>query len=196
MRYAREVVGEVAQEDVALAAAPPPVVGQVALEQLQGVVGAAPLYVRGVGGYEGGHDRGHERVLCQGLLYHALGEVHGADMAQLSALPQVEPYEAPAYVAPLQKVAAGQDGVAQVASHVSLRGCLPHDAPRGLLRCLAQAVEVGHGIKRARLDALGLGLRALLLAALAARRPPLLGVHRRHPARLAMWLWQPLEVWP
>ncbi len=52
---------------------------------------------------------------------------------------------------PSKKVAAGQDGVAQVAFHVSLRGCLPHHASRGLLRCLAQAVEVGHGIKRARL---------------------------------------------
>lgn len=174
VRYAGEVVGKVAEQYVAIAAVPPPVVGQVALEQLQGVVGAAPLYVRGVGGYESGDYGGNERVLCQGLLYHALGEVYGADMAQLSSLPQVESYEATAYVAPLQKVAAGQDGVAQVASHVPLRGRLPHDAPRGLLRCLAQAVEVGHGIKRARLDALGLGLRALLLAALAACSPSLL----------------------
>ncbi len=34
------------------------------------------------------------------------------------------------------------------------------------------------------------------LAALAARGPSFLGVHRRHPARLSVWLWQPLEVWP
>ena len=29
-----------------------------------------------------------------------------------------------------------------------------------------------------------------------ARGPSFLGVHRRHPARLSVWLWQPLEVWP
>ena len=175
---------------------PPPVVGQVALEQLQGVVGAAPLDVGGVGRYERRDYRGYEGVLRKRLLNHSLWEVHGADVAQLAALPQVEADEAPAYVAALQKVVPRFDRVSQVVLHITLRGCLPHHAARGLLRCLAQAVEVGHGIKRARLDALGLGLRALLLAALAARRPPLLGVHRRHPARLAMWLWQPLEVWP
>ena len=185
---AREVVGEVAQQYVALAPMPPPVVGQVALEQLKGVVGAAPLDVGGVRGYERGDYRGHEGVLGQRLLHHALGEVHCTDVAQLAALPQVEADETPAYVAALQKVLARFHGVSQVVLHVPLRRGLPHDATRGLLGSLAQAVEVGHRLKGARLDALGLGLGALLLAALPACGPPLLRVHRRHPARLAMWL--------
>lgn len=46
VRYAGEVVGKVAEQYVAIAAVPPPVVGQVVLEQFQGVVGAAPRYVR------------------------------------------------------------------------------------------------------------------------------------------------------
>ena len=185
---AREVVGEVAQQYVALAPMPPPVVGQVALEQLKGVVGAAPLDVGGVRGYERGDYRGHEGVLGQRLLHHALGEVHCTDVAQLAALPQVEADETPAYVAALQKVLARFHGVSQVVLHVPLRRGLPHDATRGLLGSLAQAVEVGHRLKGARLDALGLGPGALLLATLPACGPPLLRVHRRHPARLAMWL--------
>ena len=188
VRYAGEVVGKVAEQYVAIAAMLPPVVGQVALEQPQGVVGAAPLDVGGVRGYESGDYRWHERVLCQGLLHHALGEVYGADMAQLAALPQVEPYEAPAYVAALQKVVPGFHGVSQVVLHVPLRRGLPHHAARGLLGCPAQAVEVGHRLKGALFHALGLGFGALLLAALPACGPPLLRVHRRHPARLAMWL--------
>ena len=185
---AREVVGEVAQQYVALAPMPPPVVGQVALEQLKGVVGAAPLDVGGVRGYERGDYRGHEGVLGQRLLHHALGEVHCTDVAQLAALPQVEADETPAYVAALQKVLARFHGVSQVVLHVPLRRGLPHHATRGLLGSLAQAVEVGHRLKGACLDALGLGPGALLLAALPACGPPLLRVHRRHPARLAMWL--------
>ena len=188
VRYAGEVVGKVAEQYVAIAAVPPPVFGQVALEQLKGVVGAAPLDVGRVGGHERGDDGGHERVLGQRLLHHALGEVHGADVPQLAALPQVEADETPAYVAGLQKVLARFHGVSQVVLHVPLRRGLPHDATRGLLGSLAQAVEVGHRLKGARLDALGLGPGALLLAALPACGPPLLRVHRRHPARLAMWL--------
>ncbi|MEE0750691.1 MAG: hypothetical protein UIJ82_07790 [Collinsella sp.] len=168
----------------------------MALEQLQGVVGAAPLDVGGVGRYECRDYRGHEGVLRKRLLNHSLWEVHGADVAQLAALPQVEADEAPAYVAALQKVVPRFDRVSQIVLHITLRGGLPHHAARRLLGGLAKAVEVGHGLKGARLHALGLGLGAPLLAALAARGPSFLGVHRRHPARLSVWLWQPLEVWP
>ena len=40
------------------------------------------------------------------------------------------------------------------------------------------------------------GMSAAYLPGLAAHGPSFLGVHRRHPARLSVWLWQPLEVWP
>ena len=123
-----EVVREIDLQDVAFRAVLAVVLDKLALHAPNRVVGAAPLDVRGAPLGEGRPDRGREGVTAQRLLYDALREVDGADVAQLAALEQVKLDEAAPEVSAREKVAPRPHDVWDDARHVALNARFPAHA--------------------------------------------------------------------